>query len=78
MSEKEKKELVLSDPPSCSFLDMNIKDEETAIKTYMQESERTNDPELKELFKRIAEDEMNHLRLLDQMKRRLLCKEEQE
>jgi len=73
---KNQKKLVLSDPPSCKFLEANIEDEEKAIKIYMQESDRTNDPELKEIFKRLAEDEMNHLHLLERMKTRLACKPE--
>jgi len=76
MSEEEKKGLVLSDPPSCEFLDENIKDEELAIKTYMAESDRTNDPVLKETFHKLAQDEMNHLHLLESIKKKLSCKKE--
>jgi hypothetical protein len=68
-----KKKLVALDPPSCSFLFNNIKDERKAIESYIKESARTDDQVLKVAFHSVAVDEMKHLQLLDEIKRKLGC-----
>jgi rubrerythrin len=60
--------LVIKDPPIIDFLKHNINAEREAIEEYTHESDRTDDPIMKEVFHDIAVEEMEHLHLLEHIK----------
>ncbi len=71
--EKEKKILKITDPPSCDFLQRNIKAEKQAIEEYMRESLRTSDETIRTAIHSIGVQEMEHLELLEGIKRKMGC-----
>ena len=69
------KNLTVTDPPSCKFLETNIKAEKEAIEAYMGEWARTDSLVLKGAFENLGLAEMHHLQMLEQMQRDLKCKD---
>lgn len=74
MFESNPKKIVLENPPSCEFIFRNIADERKAIHEYLQEARRTAELPLQYVFQKIAEDEMHHLEVLDDLATRIGCK----
>lgn len=70
---RAKKSYVNEDSPQCEFLTRNIKAERDAVEQYLSESSRSNDIVFKALFHFIASQEMEHLFVLEEIKKKLDC-----
>lgn len=68
------KPVLMHDPPSCEFLERNIKAEKIAIEEYMRESSRNDDLVMKTAFHAIGVNEMEHLEMLEDIARKIGCK----
>jgi rubrerythrin len=62
-----------SDPPSCEFLKASMQAEMDAIEGYSDEAARTDDVVWKRAISSIAQDEMHHREVLENLSNRLKC-----
>jgi len=65
----------VADPPSCDFLKKSKNGEFSAIMDYTGESERTDDPLVKEFFLATSRDEMRHFDRINDLMEKLGCKD---